>query len=522
MTQSTDAGTAEPSVTPDDTAGPFTMTTVCRPDGSIVLQNAAARAGFKSAPDSGHGFGPAARHFVDPADGAARLARAAAGESSRGEADVHTAAGIRRVLVDLSPAAESPDPLVVISEEPLPPSPVEAARAEQSRILQVTLDNMEQGLLVLDEAMRVELWNRRFVELLGPPEKTGIGVGSSILDLVRVGSRRYGYAESDIEKFVANTELELKRRTVVVHEIVTLSERVVERRLRPVAGGGWIVVYLDITARKKVEQDLRRAKDEAELASRTKTEFLANMSHELRTPLNAIIGFSDILTSQIFGPLGDPRYVEYSGDIRDSGYHLLQLINDVLDVSKIEFGKVELTEETVDLPAIVESSLRLMRDRADAAGVKLSQFLAPLLPAIQADSRRLKQVLLNLLSNSVKFTPAGGRVVVRVEAGPEGCRIDVEDTGIGIAPDDLDEALRPFGQIDSRLARKYEGTGLGLPLSKALVELHGGKLELVSAPGKGTTATVWLPASRLVWPGAAGRESVGVEVADSSPLASES
>jgi signal transduction histidine kinase len=257
-----------------------------------------------------------------------------------------------------------------------------------------------------------------------------------------------------------------------------------------------------VTERKSVEFDLRRAKEEAELASRSKTEFLANMSHELRTPLNAIIGFSDILMGEIFGPVGDPRYVNYARDIRDSGLHLLNLINDVLDVSKVEFGKVELIEETVDVGAIVESCLRLMRDRAQAAGIKLMQELPPDLPYVQGDSRRLKQILINLLSNAVKFTPSGGRVTMRAREGGDGFRLVVEDTGIGIASEDLEKALRPFGQIDSRLARKYQGTGLGLPLARSMAELHGGKLVIDSTPGQGTIATVWLPRSRIVQPAA--------------------
>ncbi len=236
------------------------------------------------------------------------------------------------------------------------------------------------------------------------------------------------------------------------------------------------------------------------MASRSKTEFLANMSHELRTPLNAVIGFSDILIGQIFGPLGDQRYRDYACDIRDSGQHLLNLINDVLDVSKVEFGKVELLEETVDVMGVVEACIRLMRERAETAGIRLQHELPRSLPQIQADSRRLKQILLNLLSNAVKFTPPGGRVMIRASEGADGLRLIVEDSGIGIAANDLEKALRPFGQIDSRLARKYQGTGLGLPLARSMTELHGGKLVLESAPGRGTTATVWLPASRILSP----------------------
>ncbi|HZT51123.1 MAG TPA: ATP-binding protein, partial [Stellaceae bacterium] len=279
---------------------------------------------------------------------------------------------------------------------------------------------------------------------------------------------------------------------------IHLTDKVVEMHLTPMPEGGLIATYLDITEQKRVEADLRRAKEEAELASRSKSEFLANMSHELRTPLNAIIGFADILKGEVFGKLGDKRYADYAGDIRDSGLHLLRLINDVLDVSKIEFGKIALADDTVDVASVVQACVRLMRDRADAASVTVSQSLPTDLPLVQADELRLKQILLNLLSNAVKFTPPGGAVTISADAGAQGLRIVVEDTGIGIAPRDLATALRPFGQIDSRLARKYQGTGLGLPLTKSMTELHGGRLEIESTPGVGTKATVWLPPERIV------------------------
>jgi signal transduction histidine kinase len=242
---------------------------------------------------------------------------------------------------------------------------------------------------------------------------------------------------------------------------------------------------------------LRLAKEEAETASRSKSDFLANMSHELRTPLNAIIGFTEILSAEIFGPLGNARYLSYVGDIRASGRHLLELVNDVLDISKVECGQLDLVEETVDIAAVVDLCLRLVRERAESAGVTLDSALVSPLPPLRADGRRLKQVVLNLLSNAVKFTPPGGRVGLRVAANEQGVRLVVEDTGIGIAPADLATALRPFGQIDSRLARRYSGTGLGLPLAKAIVELHGGDLQIDSAIGRGTKVTVILPAKRL-------------------------
>jgi signal transduction histidine kinase len=368
--------------------------------------------------------------------------------------------------------------------------------AEKSALLRATLDNTDQGLLVIDAFGVIKMWNNRMIELLDVPPDL-IEVGRSIEPMLRVLAAEGAYGSGPIEALVARRLEELLRAEPRMIEAVRRG-RILDHRRTLMPDGGVLCTYTDITERKRVEADLRRAKDEAELASRSKTEFLANMSHELRTPLNAIIGFSDILIGQIFGPLPDARYADYARDIRDSGLHLLTLINDVLDIAKVEFGKVELLEETVDVVAVVESCLRLVRERAQAAGIQLVQALPPGLPYLLGDARRLKQILLNLLSNAVKFTPSGGRVTVSASRDVAGFRLAVADTGIGIAADDLDTALRPFGQIDSRLARKYQGTGLGLPLARSMAELHGGRLELDSAPGEGTTATLWLPPARMV------------------------
>jgi PAS domain S-box-containing protein len=265
----------------------------------------------------------------------------------------------------------------------------------------------------------------------------------------------------------------------------------------------------DVTERMQSEAELRSAMETAELANRAKSEFLATMSHELRTPLNAIIGFSEVMAQELIGPLGNARYRAYSQDIRDSGTHLLDIINDILDVSKAEAGMLELTEEELELGEALAASLRLIRQRAERGGVQLVDGLPPGLPMLLADPRRLKQILLNLLSNAVKFTPAGG--LVSADAWLEadgGLAVQVTDTGIGIKPEDLQRVLEPFTQVDSGFNRRHEGTGLGLPLTKALVELHGGTLELARNPQGGTRALVRFPARRVRPPEPSGLLSV--------------
>jgi signal transduction histidine kinase len=261
--------------------------------------------------------------------------------------------------------------------------------------------------------------------------------------------------------------------------------------------GGIVGVYVDVTEGKRAEDELRRAKETAEAANRSKSMFLANMSHELRTPLNAIIGFSEVMLSELMGPLGDRRYRDYARDIHNAGKHLLEVIGDLLDMSKIEAGKFELDAEWFDLEELIEVVMRIVRDRAREAGLSL-HVAARELPPIFCERRALRQVLLNLLGNAIKFTPAGGRIdVVAKPLAEGGLILRVIDTGIGIARENIAHVLQPFGQIERTLSREQGGVGLGLPLSQRLVELHGGRLEIDSALGAGTTISVILPAERV-------------------------
>jgi PAS domain S-box-containing protein len=260
-----------------------------------------------------------------------------------------------------------------------------------------------------------------------------------------------------------------------------------------------VTAALDITDRKAAELALLHAKDEAELASRSKTEFLANMSHELRTPLNAIIGFSETMATELLGPLGTKRYIEYAHHIHDSGQHLLGIISDILDVSKLEAGKIELDEEETELAMVVRDVLQLVSERARSLEIGLDIDLAPDLPRLKGDSLKLKQVLLNLVTNAVKFSEAGDRVLLSARFDAEGYHVSVTDHGIGMDAAEIETAVTRFGQVASAWSRRHPGTGLGLPLAIGLVELHGGRLGIESQKGVGTTVTFTLPRERALF-----------------------
>jgi len=263
--------------------------------------------------------------------------------------------------------------------------------------------------------------------------------------------------------------------------------------------GHTVMISSDITEHKKIQSALLHAKEEAELASRAKTEFLANMSHELRTPLNSIIGFSELLIATDFDTLGRDRIPEYLGDINRSGRHLLRLISDILDISKIEVGELQLENEALCLRELSDECLRMIGERARRAGTRITKIDRPPKVRLNGDETRLKQIVLNLLTNAIKFTEEDDEVSLGWLLNDDGTlTLEVKDTGHGMTPEDIHVALEPFGQVANSMTREHEGAGLGLPLSRRLAELHQANLDIKSEIGKGTTVNVTFPPERVI------------------------
>ena len=377
-------------------------------------------------------------------------------------------------------------------------SRAEAEAADAHALLEDAVESMPAEIRLFDADDALVMVNNRaqrksalFEELLMPGTKyedilrTTVEAG---LIVPAIGREEHWLQEMRLHHANPSGSLEYERsdgRWLQIHE-------------RKTSVGGTVAVGVDITDLKQREEALRSALIKAEAGDRAKTEFLANTSHELRTPLNAVIGFAEIMEAESLGPLGVPEYREFAQDIVKSGRHLLEIINDIIDMSRMESGTLEIQEEAIAISAVLDDAIREAETAAEEAGVTLTKSVAEGLPGLYADARLVKRMLGNLVSNAVKFSEKGGSVDLRATADDDKpLAFVVQDTGIGISAEKMPFILQPFGQADGSLARPYEGTGLGLSLTKSMIELHGGRLEVESEVGVGTTAMLVFPAERL-------------------------
>lgn len=381
------------------------------------------------------------------------------------------------------------------------PADEEADSLQQERddaisLLTSVFDVSEVGIVVTDHNQKVVRVNDSFVRIYGWSRDELIG--KEFINLVAPDER--DQASRNHDEFIrsgirSSGEMKIMRSDGnIANALFTTAalELSLGRRFQ-------VTTIMDITLRKQMELSLRLAKEQADAANHAKSTFLANMSHELRTPLNAIIGFSEMMMKETFGELGNPKYKEYLADIHLSARHLLEIINEVLDMSKIEAGRVELDEEFLSIEDLIYSVARMMASRAFSSGLKIEEKPEPDLPPLFADPRLVRQILINLVGNSVKYSKNNGVIeIIARRTGSGALQLIVKDTGIGIPKNRIKDALEPFGQVSiPHEQNPTQGTGLGLPLAKAMAELHGGSLELESDLGKGTTVTVEFPAVRM-------------------------
>jgi signal transduction histidine kinase len=369
---------------------------------------------------------------------------------------------------------------------------------EKQRQLDIALDNMIQGILFFGPDHRLILSNKRFREFFhyGPDQPA---VGTPLIDVVNDTIRAGNYSQAEAEKMA-----EQRLQAAAHHERSMMLLRLADGRLleilrQPLPNLSSVVTFTDITDRDRASRELVAAKDAAEAASRAKTEFLARVSHELRTPLNAIIGFSEIIRDRVFGPTAFDRYADYAADINFSGQHLLNVINDILDMAKIEAGQQKIADDVVDLHEQIDQACSMLRSTVRENKVDLVTDVTTSLPPIRADRRLMLQLILNLLSNGLKFTPAGGRVSIaalRDERG--GIVVAVTDTGIGIPEQDRGQVFEPFYQVDKGNDRRFEGTGLGLSICRSIMQLHDGTIHIDSTVGVGTRITLYFPPTRVL------------------------
>lgn len=371
-------------------------------------------------------------------------------------------------------------------------------RDDAISLLTSVFDVSEIGILVTDSAGKIVRVNDSFVRAFGWPKEELIN--THITGIVAPDEREQ--ARRNHESFIAGDVRGTGEMKILCKDGHAANALFTSAALELSQKRRFLVTtVMDITLRKEMELSLIRAKEQADSANRAKSAFLANMSHELRTPLNALIGFSDMMLSETYGPVENPKYAEYIQDMNASANHLLEIINEVLDMSKIEAGRLELDESDVDVTALIKSVMRMMASKAFSSGLVMETKMQEGMPLLRADERLLRQILINLLGNAVKFSSAGAHIRLSARLDETGAMcLSVRDEGIGIPEDKIQRALEPFGQIDEGpdKSKKKQGTGLGLPLAKAMVELHGGQLILSSALGKGTSVDIIFPAARVL------------------------
>jgi PAS domain S-box-containing protein len=382
-----------------------------------------------------------------------------------------------------------------LAEDALRKSEMRTRAAEQR--LRDAVESLTDGFALYDPEDRLVLYNKNWLELYGYSEQEA-QPGVLYEDLVRLDAA-HGAVAGDADAYIRQ-RLAYRRRFKGSFDIQLRDGRWITIREGETSEGGIVGVQTDITDRMEMTESLLAEKAAAETASQARAEFMVKTSHELRTPLNAIVGFGEIIKSASFGPIGNPRYQEYAGDIVAAAEHVLGLIKNLLDHARVESGAEELQEEIIDVAETVRAALIFVRETAASKHIAIELCLADDLPKLRADPRKMKQILLNLLANGIKFTGVGGRVMIIVRGNAdEGFVFEIADTGPGIADRDIEHALQEYGQVRNAGIAVDEGTGLGLPLTAALAALHGGALELDSVVGFGTMVTVRLPWERAVF-----------------------
>lgn len=383
-------------------------------------------------------------------------------------------------------------------------SALQRERDDAISMMSSIFDVSEVGIIITDQNQRIVKINDTFVRDYGWSRDELIN--ADISSLVTPDERemvRRNHDEYMRTSIRSSGEMKLVRKNgSIAHALFTTAPMDLSQKRR-----FQVSTVMDITLRKQMEETLRHAKEQADNANRAKSTFLANMSHELRTPLNAIIGFSEMMMNQIFGPLGNEKYIEYMGDVHSSAEHLLEIINEVLDMSKIEAGRLELDESEMDIRDILISVVRMLDSRAFSSDLTLNVSVEKGFPNINGDQKLMRQVCINILTNAVKFSPKGGKIdIAACELDDGRLQITMTDEGPGIPKDKIKQAMEPFGQVSDSMSASHgnndevetQGTGLGLPLAKAMVELHDGTIRLESDLGEGTTVFIVLPAYRRI------------------------